>query len=409
MKGANGRISIKYKMNNILWISTLPSKDKEKEIIENGYTQNAASIAQWYFINEIERFSNYKIQIFNALRVFGYPKYNKKVIERYLSSHNDYFKDINVGYSNIRFLNFIFRTISIKREIKKWCKNNANSFSYVIVYSLHSPFLSAVKKIKKFNPSIKVLNIVPDLPLFMNMSSPLRRMLKKIDWIYIKNNLKIVDGFILYTKKMAEYLKIHNYLVIEGIVDSNRISSKPMEKYEKKTALYTGNLDSRYGIDKLISAFHSKKLSDFELLIYGKGNDLEHIKSICFDNVKYCGYITSEESFNEMKKCHILINPRPTQLELTNYSCPSKMFEYMASGTPVLTTKLGGIPDEYFEYVYTFDNEYIDGMIETIYNVLVLDLDTLNEKGNNAKQFIKNNKNSEKQVEKLLNYLVKML
>ena len=36
----------------------------------------------------------------------------------------------------------------------------------------------------------------------------------------------------------------------------------------------------------------------------------------------------------------------------------------MACGTPLLTTKLPGIPDEYYEYCYTLDDETVDGVIK---------------------------------------------
>ena len=58
----------------------------------------------------------------------------------------------------------------------------------------------------------------------------------------------------------------------------------------------------------------------------------------------------------------LLINPRFSNEEYTKYSFPSKNMEYMASGTPILTTKLPGMPKEYYEYIYLFEEESIEGM-----------------------------------------------
>ena len=51
------------------------------------------------------------------------------------------------------------------------------------------------------------------------------------------------------------------------------------------------------------------------------------------------------------------MNPRFTGAEYTLYSFPSKNIEYMVSGTPVITTRLAGIPDDYYPYVFVFEEE----------------------------------------------------
>ena len=45
-------------------------------------------------------------------------------------------------------------------------------------------------------------------------------------------------------------------------------------KKMEKTVCYTGSLDSKYGIDKLIKAFSLEDLREYELWVYGSG-DLE--------------------------------------------------------------------------------------------------------------------------------------
>ena len=68
--------------------------------------------------------------------------------------------------------------------------------------------------------------------------------------------------------------------------------------------------------------------------------------------VKYKGVAPNAVIVEEELKATLLVNPRPTGEEYTKYSFPSKNMEYMASGTPVLTTCLPGMPAEYNEYVY---------------------------------------------------------
>ena len=75
---------------------------------------------------------------------------------------------------------------------------------------------------------------------------------------------------------------------------------------------------------------------------------MSHVKNN--EKIKYFGVIDFESILLRQKNTDLLINPRPSIDEYTKYSFPSKIMEYMASGTPVLTTKLSGIPMEYYDY-----------------------------------------------------------
>ena len=66
----------------------------------------------------------------------------------------------------------------------------------------------------------------------------------------------------------------------------------------------------------------------------------------------------------------------------------------MSSGIPLLTTKLKGIPDEYSEFVYFFEEETVEGFKNTMNKMLTkssLELATL---GHKAKSFIRSRKNN---------------
>ena len=63
------------------------------------------------------------------------------------------------------------------------------------------------------------------------------------------------------------------------------------------------------------------------------------------------------------------MNVRNPKDEFTAYSFPSKTIEYMSSGTPLLTSHLPGIPQEYFDFCYSIsgnDVTDIKSALETI-------------------------------------------
>lgn len=101
-------------------------------------------------------------------------------------------------------------------------------------------------------------------------------------------------------------------------------------------------------------------------------------------------------------KSTLLVNPRPITEAFTFYSFPSKNMEYMVSGRPLQTTALSGMPEEFYEYVYLFKEETISGFQSTLEEILSQPDIVLNNKGQNAKQWILKNKNNIIQTQRIL-------
>ena len=122
-------------------------------------------------------------------------------------------------------------------------------------------------------------------------------------------------------------------------------------------------------------------------------------------NVVFHGTVSVDTVVKAELEAALLINPRPTQEEFTKYSFPSKNMEYMVSGTPVLTTNLAGMPEEYKQYVYLFAGETPEEMAQRFREVLSLPEEERNEKGAAAKAFVLTNKNNAAQTRKILTML----
>lgn len=250
---------------------------------------------------------------------------------------------------------------------------------------------------------IKTVGIVTDVPCH-------RPTGEKIP-LYQRINLRLMkkfDGCLILTEAMNEIVNPRKkpFVVIEGHADINMkgVDNALENKYPAKVCLYAGTLRKIYGMEMLVEGFVKSGVRDAELHIYGDGNYADELKEIAkkHSNVKYFGTLPNDVVVREELKATLLINPRPTDAEYTKYSFPSKNMEYMASGTPILTTRLPGMPKEYEDYVYFIETETADGIAESIKNVLSLSPEELHRKGAAAKEFILTRKNNRVQAEKLL-------
>ena len=105
----------------------------------------------------------------------------------------------------------------------------------------------------------------------------------------------------------------------------------------------------------------------------------------------------------------LLVNPRPTDEEYTNYSFPSKTLEYMSSGTYTLSTRLGGVPEEYFAHLGVIEDYTSSGIRDTIITALAKGRKELHKLGMEAKSFVLENKNNVKQGEKIIHFFKELL
>ena len=162
-----------------------------------------------------------------------------------------------------------------------------------------------------------------------------------------------------------------------------------------------------YGIESLVRGFIAAAIPNTELHIYGNGDFTKELKVLAeqYETVKYMGIAPNSQIVEAELKASLLINPRPTGEEYTRYSFPSKNMEYMASGTPVLTTRLPGMPKDHEPYVFFIEDETAEGIKSALEKVFALPEEELHAFGLRAKEFVLKEKNNITQAEKVLSLL----
>jgi glycosyltransferase involved in cell wall biosynthesis len=180
-------------------------------------------------------------------------------------------------------------------------------------------------------------------------------------------------------------------------------------KYSPKLVLYAGALFEKYGVRNLVDGFIEADLPDCELWLFGNGEMEGWLNSLNHDNVKYLGVAQNTEVVAHEIEATLLVNPRPSTEEFTKYSFPSKNMEYMMSGTPVLTCRLPGMPDEYLDYVYIARDESAKGFAEALTEIMSKDARELHEMGQKAKRFAASEKSNMRQAQKISEFISRNL
>lgn len=250
---------------------------------------------------------------------------------------------------------------------------------------------------------IPCVGIVTDLPDMLSGSS----FSKKLANFVIHH----CSYYVLLTEAMNGYVNQAGkpYVILEGQSDiaMQALSPSLKEKLSPRVCLYAGGVRKKYGLQILAEGFLKADLPNAVLHIYGQGDYVEELKALSEKDsrVQYGGMLLSSQVVEKERTATLLINPRPTNEEYVKYSFPSKTMEYMASGTPVLTTRLPGMPKEYYPHVYFIGEETSEGVAKALRKVLGEPDEVLLEKGELARAFVLSERNNVVQASKILKML----
>ncbi len=317
-----------------------------------------------------------------------------------------------VPFVNIQGLKQLTIKKNVEQLLEQWLQENKDvKDKVVLMYSIYPPYTeSAVRLCKKYGCHLSA--VITDLPEYMyswkNMKGIRGWYSKRLSEKMLELQGRC-DSYILFTKPMAAKMGIEDkpYMVSEGFCDASIFDDIPdQEKYPRKTIVYGGNLSRLYGIQNLVKGFMQTDL-DAELHLYGAGGDAAFIEECAKQDsrIKFFGRVDRKTLLVALKKAHLLVVNKPTADDYSNYSFSSKILEYMASGTPLLTTKVGGMPEEYYDYFYFFDEESTEGIKSSLEKIVNFSDKQLRDKGISARAFAVKNKSHQYMTSTIVSFL----
>ena len=168
---------------------------------------------------------------------------------------------------------------------------------------------------------------------------------------------KRATGVIVISKALWHYFKnegVKNIEIVNMFVDAERFD-KALDNPKEKYVAYCGKISLfKDGVDCLIRAFQFfyRQHQDYRLWIIGGFENEETEKQLkqmvqslqIEDAVKFVGQVRPEDMPSMLKSAQMLALARPDN-EQAKYGFPTKLGEYLATGKPVVVTRVGEIGD----------------------------------------------------------------
>lgn len=320
----------------------------------------------------------------------------------------------SIGNGLDRVKNMIYFFMNLFFVSKKWSKDNGSP-DIILASSVHPlTMVAGILISKKFKvPCIcEVRDLWPEAIFAFNKArsnSMIGRILIKGErWIYENADALIFtkegdvdyiieNGWNLEKGGKIDLKKIHyinNGVNIDQFnmdIETNTLEDDDLIN-EMFNVVYVGAIRPVNNVEKIVeTAELLKNYDDIQFLVYGSGNEREKleqkVKNGNLTNIKFKGsvnkqyipYILSKSSVN-------LLNYSQNQYNWSRGNSSNKLFEYMASGKPIISTvKMGySIIEKYNCGIEIYDASPQD-LAEAILKVKNMKFSELTEMSKNAK------------------------
>jgi glycosyltransferase involved in cell wall biosynthesis len=320
---------------------------------------------------------------------------------------------IHLGIINLPIIKQAGITVSMFINTLLWGFRVKNDKAIIIdaSYITVLPFVTIAAKLTK----TKIIALVADIYDYMSVevedalsrgSRTHRIIARVLRFFYGRQH-----GYIFLTEAMNSVINQRNkpFLVMEGLVDiresGHHKKRRPVKR--QRAVMYAGSLIAAYGARNLLKGFDNFNDSGVELWVYGAGAYAKQVEKAAAKDprVKFYGMVPIEEVVRREKEATILINPRPVGQEFTKYSFPSKIMEYMVSGTAVMSTKLPGMPTDYYPYILMIDGDAPEDISNALNDALSLPPKELEKLGKKARNYVLKYKNNISQAKRIKDFI----
>lgn len=328
---------------NILFLGSHPTS---RIISESNRRINSLYRSSESIIEGLRNQENVNVNVITSPDITSYP-HEKWFIKGHYSEEDD---TQLVSMINLPIIKHFWTAISMFLHSYKVIAKSPD-ITYVIIPYMVFRHVLALRLIARFCRNCKVGIIVPDI---FFPSGLIGRYLNS----WAERHAKKCDFFVLYTEAMADYLGVAEkaHLTIEGFKTVRTFIRK---KHDRFVVMYSGTLDLKYGIQRLIDSMKHISERDIELHVYGSGNGDKIIieSSVKDPRIIFHGLVDKETAELALQSASVLVNPRNcNDGDFVKYSFPSKNIDYLASGRPAILCKLPGMPTEYYDYFIDANN-----------------------------------------------------
>ncbi len=242
--------------------------------------------------------------------------------------------------------------------------------------------------------------------------------IRRFNYWMQKRLIPLFDGHIVAADATGQdFLANRPYLRMEGGISEEMISLTKDSSYKEQLPSqpfcigFAGRVDETNGIPTLLGAFSLLEGGQYCLRIAGGGPLERQVREAAAHDsrIEYVGLVSVSEVLQLYGRSDVLVNMRITKTMDTKYFFPGKMMEYLASGTPVITTCTGHTEEEFGDFVYLLRDETPRGLATLIERVAGAEPEERRQLGLTARKYMLTHKTWDAQTKKVAHYILEVV
>lgn len=380
---------------------------RPEDIGKIGEASVAGNKMQYNLLKYLSKYDDFEIDIV-SFHPYKSVKHSKKLFVK--TTKENLFENVDlwqVGYVNLPIVKQIIIPLTTYFRAKKLVRSRDDVlFLYDMYPNQGVPMSMLRKKVKD-----KTLCLLADLSVGQIEG---KKGLKKVLRILYENstlsNMRKCKNYIaLNENAMQEYAPESRYIIVDGGIEPSEFAQKEyFWPEEEKNIIYTGALVDYSGIMNLIKAMDLIEDKNIVLDIYGDGPLKNEIEQIAKENerIRYHGRVDNKTAIKAQQSAWLLANPRPIESKIAKVTFPSKIFEYLMSERPVMTTRLNGFSKDYDDILYWIDGETPKDIANCVNNINKETAEVLLERAKCAREYLLKNKTWEINAKRIHEFMV---
>lgn len=223
--------------------------------------------------------------------------------------------------------------------MRRWVRRNG-PWDCVLMYNFAFEALTTCLDLCRIDRVPLVVEYEDDAKISLRGESRIQR--QKGEWA-ISSLQGHIGGALVVTERLSSQLQTSNVLVLPGVVEDTPIRRACQPPSGRPIVVYCGGMNYLKGPDVLLNALQYVH-QDLDLHFFGAGPMLEELREsargVSRHSIKIHGRVTRALLTEYLNSASVFVNPHRMALGHSNSLFPFKVFEYLATGRPVVTSQI---------------------------------------------------------------------
>lgn len=323
---------------------------------------------------------------------------------------------VEVKYFNFPIVKYLSIAKGVFSKLQKIIKNNTEKDICVITVNSNA-CVSIPTLLLKRKHRFKTVIFLSDMPFDENhITGFLRRFVRALDNKIRVATLKSYDGCITGVDLMREkFFPDKKTIRIDPAVEVEEYNCEiqkrgpfNQQESERVNIVYTGSLNSNYNIPTLIQVAHELP-DNYRMLFYGRGEFCGLVEKEAEESEKiiYGGYLNSQQIKAVQVRADVLITLLDTTKNISKYAVPSKIYDYLCTGVPVITSNVLSVPEEVRRLATVVDDHSAADIKKSILKITMdpVERELAHAKAERAREYIVHNCSWLVQHDRIVQYM----